>query len=101
MIHHAYMYSHICAEMIADHRALLVSSSRIDFYQPVRMGDKLHFVSQITYTGRSSITVETSITRISRDRRMTALSNNCVFTFLNVNADLELMPVPACLSQQL
>ncbi len=94
VIHHAYMYSHICAEMIADHRALLVSSSRIDFYQPVRMGDKLHFVSQITYTGRSSITVETSITRISRDRLVTALSNNCVFTFLNVNADLELMPVP-------
>ena len=58
------------------------------------MGDKLHFVSQITYTGDSSITVETSITRISRDRRMTALSNNCIFTFLNVNADLELMPVP-------
>ena len=43
--------------MIADHRALLVSSNRIDFYQPVRMGDKLHFVSQITYTGRTSIGV--------------------------------------------
>ena len=94
VIHHAYMYAHICAEMIADHRALLVSSNRIDFYQPVRMGDKLHFVSQITYTGRTSITVETSITRISRDRLMTALSNNCVFTFVNVDADLKLRPVP-------
>lgn len=94
VIHHAYMYAHICAEMIADHRALLVSSSRIDFYQPVRMGDKLHFSSQITYTGRTSLTVETSITRISRDRLMTALSNNCVFTFVNVDADLQVMPVP-------
>ena len=94
VIHHAYMYAHICAEMIADHRALLISSDRIDFYQPVRMGDKLHFVSQITYTGRTSLTVETSITRISRDRRMTALSNNCVFTFVNVDADLQLRPVP-------
>ena len=94
VIHHAYMYAHICAEMIADHRALLVSSNRIDFYQPVRMGDKLHFVSQITYTGETSMTVETSITRISRDRLMTALSNNCVFTFVNVDADLKLRPVP-------
>ncbi len=94
VIHHAYMYAHICAEMIADHRALLVSSSRIDFYQPVRMGDKLHFVSQVTYTGRTSITVETSITRISRDRLSTALSNNCVFTFVNVDANLERRPVP-------
>ena len=94
VIHHAYMYAHICAEMIADHRALLVCSSRIDFYQPVRMGDKLHFVSQVTYTGQTSIAVETSITRISRDRLSTALSNNCVFTFVNVDTDLRPVPVP-------
>ena len=93
VIHHAYMYAHICAEMIADHRALLVSSSRIDFYQPVRMGDKLHFVSHVTYTGRTSIAVETSITRISRDRLSSALSNTCVFTFVNVDTNLRPMPV--------
>ena len=94
VIHHAYVYAHICAEMIADYRALLVCSSRIDFYQPVRMGDKLHFVSQVTYTGKTSIAVETSITRISRDRLSTALSNTCVFTFVNVDPDLRPMPVP-------
>jgi acyl-coenzyme A thioesterase 9 len=92
--HRAYMYAHICAEMVADHRALLISSDRIDFYQPVRMGDKLHFVSRVTYTGHTSITVETAITRISRDRSMTALSNNCIFTFVNVDAELNLLPVP-------
>jgi len=94
VIHHAYMYAHICAEMIADQRALLVCANRIDFYQPVRMGDKLHFVSQITYTGTTSLTVETSITRISRDRRQTSLSNNCIFCFVNVDANLQPMPVP-------
>jgi acyl-CoA hydrolase len=93
--HRAYMYAHICAEMVADHRALLISSDRIDFYQPVRMGDKLHFVSRVTYTGNTSITVETAITRISRDRSMTALSNNCIFTFVNVDAELNLLPVPS------
>jgi acyl-CoA hydrolase len=93
--HRAYVYANICAEMVANHRALLISSDRIDFYQPVRMGDKLHFVSRVTYTGHTSITVETAITRISRDRTMTALSNNCVFTFVNVDAALNLMPVPS------
>ena len=92
--HRAYMYAHICAELVADRRALLVSSDRIDFYQPVRMGDKLQFLSRVTFTGRSSICVETAITRISRDRAMTALSNNCVFTFVNVDADLNLLAVP-------
>ena len=94
VVHRAYMYAHICAEMVADARALLVSTNRIDFYQPVRMGDKLHFVSRVTFTGRHSITVETAITRISRDRTMTALSNTCVFTFVNVDDQLRLVPVP-------
>lgn len=92
--HRAYMYAHLCAEMVPTQRALLVASSRIDFYQPVRMGDKLHFVSRVTYTGQTSITVETAITRIGRDRSMTALSNTCVFTFVNVDADLNLLLVP-------
>jgi acyl-coenzyme A thioesterase 9 len=83
--HRAYMYAHLCAERLADHRAMLVASDRIDFYQPVRMGDKLHFVSRITFSGQTSLTVETQITRISRDRSMTALSNTCVFTFVNVD----------------
>ena len=94
VVHRAYMYAHICAEMVADARALLVSTNRIDFYQPVRMGDKLHFVSRVTFTGKSSITVETAITRISRDRSVTALSNTCIFTFVNVDDRLRLMPVP-------
>ncbi len=92
--HRAYMYAHICAEMVATHRALLVSVDRINFYQPVRMGDKLHFMSRVTYTGKTSMTVETEITRISRDRSMTALSNTCIFTFVNVDAELNAIAVP-------
>lgn len=92
--HRAYMYAHICSEMVASHRSLLVSVDRINFYQPVRMGDKLHFVSRVAFTGTTSITVETSITRISRDRKSTALSNVCTFTFVNVDSELHPMPVP-------
>ena len=94
VIHHAYVYAHLCAELVAPHRPLLVAAKRIDFHEPVRMGDKLHFVSQVTYTGRCSIEVETSITRISRDRSSTAVSNNCLFTFVNVDEDLHSKPVP-------
>jgi len=92
--HRALVNAHICSEMIASDRALIVSVDRINFYQPVRMGDKLHFVSRVTYTGQTSIAVETSITRISRDRSSTALSNVCTFTFTNVDADLRRKPVP-------
>ena len=92
--HRAYMGAHICSEMVASHRALLVSVDRINFHQPVRMGDKLHYISRVAFTGHTSITVETSITRISRDRKSTALSNVCTFTFVNVDPELHPMPVP-------
>ncbi len=92
--HRAYTYAHICSEMVASHRPLLVSVDRINFHQPVRMGDKLHFVSRVAFTGHTSITVETAITRVSRDRKSTALSNVCSFTFVNVDSELHPMPVP-------
>jgi acyl-CoA hydrolase len=92
--HRAYMLAHICSEMVTSHRALLVSVDRINFHHPVRMGDKLHYISRVAFTGKTSITVETSITRISRDRKSTALSNVCTFTFVNVDPELHPMPVP-------
>jgi acyl-CoA hydrolase len=92
--HRAYTYAHICAERLATHRMLLASVDRINFYHPVRMGDKLHFVSRVTYTGETSVSVETEITRISRDRKETALSNVCTFTFVHIGVEAERLPVP-------
>ncbi len=92
--HRAYTYAHICAERLATHRMLLMSVDRINFYQPVRMGDKLHFVSRLTYTGNTSVSVETEITRISRNRKETALSNVCTFTFVHMGTEMERLPVP-------
>jgi acyl-CoA hydrolase len=93
LLHRAYVSAHLCAEMAADQRALLVAATRINFYEPVRMGDKLHFLSRVTYTGHSSVSVETEIVRVSRDRTRKELSNTCVFTFVNVDQDLNLLPV--------
>lgn len=92
--HRAYTYAHICAERLISQRVLLTSVDRINFYHPVRMGDKLHFVSRVTYTGNHSIGVETEITRISRDRTQTALSNVCSFTFVHRDAAMNAVPVP-------
>ncbi len=94
VIHRAFMYSSICAELIAPDRPTVVAVNRINFHHPVRIADKLHFTSRITYTGRTSIRVETDIVRISRDRSSTSLCNTCVFTFANVDADLQRRPVP-------
>lgn len=94
VIHRAFMYSAICAELIAPDRPTIVAVNRINFHHPVRIADKLFFTSRVTYTGASSICVETDIVRISRDRSSTSLCNTCVFTFANVDGELARRRVP-------
>lgn len=94
IIRRAYELSSICAELVAPDRALIAAVNRINFFHPVRLGDKLHFTCRVVYTSGSFICVEASIERISRDRSSKALSNSCLFTFVNVDNDLRHQPVP-------
>lgn len=94
LIRQAYEQSAICAEQVASHRPVIVAVNRINFVQPVRMGDKLQFLSRAVYSGRTSVCVEADIIRVSRDRTQTNLSNSCIFTFANVDDTLLPQPVP-------
>jgi acyl-CoA hydrolase len=94
LIRRAYEQSAICAEQVAPHRPIIVAVNRINFVQPVRMGDKLQFLSRAVYAGHTSVCVETDIIRVSRDRTQTNLSNSCIFTFANVDDQLHPQPVP-------
>ncbi|MGH7673228.1 MAG: hotdog domain-containing protein, partial [Gemmatimonadales bacterium] len=75
LVRRAYELATIQAEQIAPHRPVIGRVNRINFLQPVRIGDKLRFESRIVYTGRTSLCVEVTIQRISRDRVTKALSN--------------------------
>jgi acyl-coenzyme A thioesterase 9 len=94
VIHRAFMYAALCAELVTPDRPAIVAVNRINFLHPVRIADRLHFTSRVTYTGTTSICVETDIVRVSRDRSSAALSNTCAFTFASVDTDLRRKPVP-------
>lgn len=94
LIHRAYQLAAIHAEELATHRPVIAAVNRIHFKQPVRIGDKLRFTSRIVYTGRTSLAVETRIERIARGERERDLTNECIFTFVNVDEDLQPQPVP-------
>ncbi len=94
LVRRAFELAAIHAEEIAPDRPVVLRVNRIHFVQPVRIGDKLHFSSRIVYTGRTSLCVEVTIERVSRDREMKALSNDCVFTFVNVDHRMSPRPVP-------
>jgi acyl-coenzyme A thioesterase 9 len=90
----AYELSSICAERISTHRPIIAAVNRINFLHPVSIGDKLHFTSRVVYTEGAAICVEAAIERVSRDRTARALSNSCLFTFVNVDAELAPRAVP-------
>lgn len=94
LIRRAFELALIHAEEIASHRPVVVRVNRINFLQPVQIGDKLHFTSRIVFTGHSSICVEINIERISLDKVTKALSNICIFTFVNVDENMKLQAVP-------
>ena len=94
LIRRAYELSSICCDQVAPNRPIPAAVNRINFFHPVRMGDKLHYTTRVVYTNGSLICVEANIERISRDRTTKALSNSCLFTFVNVDDDLKHQPVP-------
>jgi acyl-CoA hydrolase len=94
LIRRAFELSSICADLVAHDRSIIAAVTRINFLQPVRIGDTLHYTSRVVYTSDSFICVEASIERTSRDRSTKALSNWCFFTFANVDGNLVHKPVP-------
>jgi acyl-coenzyme A thioesterase 9 len=90
----AYELSVICAERVSRYRPVLAAVNRINFFRPVHIGDKLHLTSRVVYTSGPIVCVETAIERLSRDRSVRALSNSCLFTFVNVDAQLVPQDVP-------
>jgi acyl-CoA hydrolase len=94
LIRRAYELSSICSELVAPNRAIIAAVNRINFFHPVRIGDKLHFTTRVVATNGCFICVEAGIERISRDRTSKALSNTCLFTFANVDQNLHHQPVP-------
>lgn len=94
VIRRAFELAMMHAEEIAPDRPVFVRVNRINFLQPVRIGDKLDFTSRIVYSGNTSISMEIDIERISKNQVTRALSNTCEFTFVNVDRQMRPQPVP-------
>jgi len=80
--------------MVAPDRAVPCQVNRINFNQPVLLGDQLKFTARVVYTGKTTIAVQSDIERFSRTDGNKSLSNSCLFTFRNVGSDMSPKAVP-------
>ncbi len=91
----AYELSSMCAELIATKRPIIAAVNRINFIHPVLIGDKVLFKSQVAYTRGAFICVEATIYRMGRgEKKISAQSESCLFTFVNVDERLNPYTVP-------
>ncbi|MGC9257976.1 hotdog domain-containing protein [Desulfurella sp.] len=90
----SYELSTMCAELIATKRPIIAAVNRMNFLNPVKIGDKLLFKSNIVYTHKSFICIETTISRMGRyEKKISNLTDSCLFTFVNVDEKLKPHPV--------
>jgi acyl-CoA hydrolase len=94
LIRRAYELAALAADMVPSNRAVPCQVNRINFNQPVLLGDQLKFSARVVYTGKTTIAVQSDIERISRTGGDKALSNSCLFTFRNVDGDMNPQAVP-------
>jgi len=94
LIRKAYELAALAAEMVASDRAVPCQVNRINFNQPVLLGDQLKFTAKVVYTGKTTIAVQSDIERFSRTDSNKSLSNSCLFTFRNVSSDMSPLSVP-------
>src|ERR1039457_219942 len=94
LMRQAYELAALAAEMVPSNRAVPCQVNRINFNQPVLLGDQLKFTARVVYTGKTTIAVQSDIERFTRTGDDKALSNSCLFTFRNVDADMNPQPVP-------
>lgn len=94
LIRKAYELAALAAEMAAPNRVVPCQVNRINFNQPVLLGDQLKFSARVVYTGKTTIAVQSDIERFSRNAGGKSLSNSCLFTFRNVDSEMNPQPVP-------
>lgn len=94
VIRRAFELALMHAEEVVSHRPVFIRVNRINFLQPIRIGDKLDYTSRLVYSGKTSISIEINIERTSMNKVTKALSNTCVFTFVNADKELNAQPVP-------
>jgi acyl-CoA hydrolase len=94
LIRRAYELAALAADMVPSHRAVPCQVNRINFNQPVLLGDQLKFTARVVYTGKTTIAVQSDIERFSRTGGDKALSNSCLFTFRNVDGEMKPQAVP-------
>ncbi len=71
-----------------------VAMDKVEFHQPVRVGELVSFYTEVERVGNTSITIKVSVEAIQRDSREAVSVTSAMVTFVNVDKNGKKIPVP-------
>ena len=88
--------AYACATQFSGSYCVTVAVDAVELIAPVRVGDLLKLVAQITHTGRTSMDIGITVTATDpREPSSVRLASRCSFTMVAVDEGGKPKPVPA------
>jgi uncharacterized protein (TIGR00369 family) len=85
--------SYVCAARFCGTVCVTASEDRVDFYEPIHVGELLNLTARITYVGRTSMEVETVVHAEEIPTGKVRHTNTCHLTMVSM-VDGKPNPVP-------
>ena len=89
----------VCASRFAEALTITASFDRVDFLQPIRVGELVTFTAHVNYAGRSSMEIGIDVTSEDVRTRRIRHTNYCLVTMVAVDDRLRPIPVPPLLCE--
>lgn len=71
-----------------------VAMDKVEFHQPVKVGELVSFYTDVERVGKTSITIKVSVEAIQRDTREEVSVTSAMITFVNLDANGKSCPIP-------
>ncbi|MGH7198015.1 MAG: acyl-CoA thioesterase [Candidatus Omnitrophota bacterium] len=91
--------AYVCASRHAGPHCVTVSVDRVDFHEPIRIGEVVTFQASVNYVGRASIKVGIKIIAEDLRKGLKRHTNSCYFTMVCVDENGRPKSVPRLLPE--
>lgn len=96
--------AYACASRYAGAYAVTLSVDQVTFKQPIHVGELVHFLASVNYTGRTSMEIGIRVVAEDIRRQTKRHTNSCYFTMVAMSEEgkpLEIEPLIASNEEQI
>ncbi|WP_297575294.1 acyl-CoA thioesterase [uncultured Deefgea sp.] len=79
--------AYVCASRYAGAYAVTLSVDQVIFKQPIHVGELVHFLASVNYTGRTSMEIGIRVVAENICEQTERHTNSCYFTMVAMNAE--------------